>query len=168
MAVATLLDEVEAPSEPLDLPLAHPYTRYGLAVAMVQKQLRFGALNEVDLREALAYSIEVGLEHFRMRTGDDPASTRSLHFTAIKMDDLLADSKLVQGELASKGIYLFPTSLTTDKIAQKTFDSAVNVVKKLRAGNGFDDREKFSRSFAPTTAKINNGTACVVQLQFAF
>lgn len=160
MAEATLFDEIETPSAPLDLPLAHPYARYGLAVAMVQSRLKFDELNKANLRDALAYSIEIGLEHFRMRTGDNPANTRLLRFSEIKMDELQAEATLVQSSgLAAKGIYIFPTVVTTDGNAKDTWKNAIDVVKKLRDGNSFDDREKFSRSFAPTTAKINNGTA---------
>ena len=159
MAEATLFDAIESEAEPLDLPLAHPYARYGLAVAMLQSSLNFKQLNETNLRDALAHSIEVGLEHFRMRTGDNPAHTRLLEFAEIKMEDLQSDATLVQSAgLAAKGIYIFPTIVTTDGNAKDTWKNAIEVVKKLRADSSFESREKFSRSFAPTTAKINNGT----------
>ena len=160
MAEATLFDEEETKIETFVLPLAHPYARYGLAVALVQSQLHLHELNEANLREALTYSIESGLDNFRMRTGDNPSSTRLLRFAAVSFDDLQADTSLVQSSgLAAKGIYIFPTVVTTDGNAKDTWKNATEVVKKLRDGNAFDDREKFSRSFAPTTAKINNGTA---------
>ncbi len=156
----TLFDEVQPQAAPLDLPLAHPYARYGLAVALVQSQLQVHELNEASLREALAQSIESGLESFRMRTGDNPSRTRLLQFSPIPFADLQADASLIQSSgLAAKGIYILPTVVTTDGNAKDTWKNATEVVKKLRDGNAFDDREKFSRSFAPTTAKINNGTA---------
>ena len=43
IAEATLFDveETEKPAASLELPLAHPYARYGLAVALVQSKLQF-------------------------------------------------------------------------------------------------------------------------------
>jgi len=165
MTGTTLISEVDiAPKsdspQALDLPLAHPYARYGLAVALVQSQLQLGELDEANLREALAHSIEIGLGNFRMRTGDNPETTRLLTFAGIRMEDLQADATIVQSSgLAAKGIYIFPTVVTTDGNAKDTWKNATDVVKKLRDGNLLDEREKFSRSFAPSTAKINNGTA---------
>src|SRR5690606_4978693 len=55
--------------------------------------------------------------------------------------------------------YIFPTIVTIDGNAKDTWKNAINTVKQLREDVPFDNRGKFSRSFAPTTAKINNGTA---------
>ena len=157
MAEATLFDEEETKAKPLDLPLTHPYARYGLAVALVQSQLQLHELKEANLREALLHSIESGLEKFRMRTGDNPSSTRLLRYSPISFADLTANETLVGSSgLADKGIYLFPTTLTTDKSVKQTFASAMSILMLLKEGASFDKSVDFSRSFAPTTAKINN------------
>lgn len=141
-----------------DLPLTHPYTRYGLAVALFQGRLG-EHFTEVELREALAQAIETGLGHFRMRTPDDPQLTRLLHFYPVKLEELEGDPSLVQGALAPRGIYLYPSVITTDKTANLTFQSAVAIVAALRGDTKLDASQDLRRSFAPTTSKINNGTA---------
>jgi hypothetical protein len=151
-----MLSETKDKIAALNLPLTHPYSRYGLAVALVQSRLSLDKLNEDNLREALIQSIEVGLGHFRMRTNDNPANTRLLKFSEIKMEDLQADTNLVSGNLAEKGIYLFPTIVTTDLSVKKTFLSAITILSLLRDKESFNKSISFSRSFAPMTAKINN------------
>lgn len=158
-------DEGETPS--LDLPLAHPYTRYGLAVALyLDKNLSLEEkqepqnLAEDRLRAALAYALEIGLENFRMRTGDEPLFTRELNFAAIPLATLQSKTTLIQSAgLASQGIYIFPSVVTTDGDAKGTFDNSAALIAALRGKDASDSARKYSRSFAPTTAKINNGTA---------
>ena len=89
---------------------------------MLQARLNLEELNEDNLRTALLHSIEVGLEYFRMRTGDKPAIQRLLQFTRFHLAELASDATLVGSSgLAEKGIYLFPTILTTDKAVKQTF-----------------------------------------------
>jgi hypothetical protein len=155
----------EAPSESkkvalADLPLVHPYARYGLAVALSQAGVRPWEMPEDDLREALAQAIESGLESFRMKTDDDPQITRLLRFSAISSEALRQDATLVQSSgLAARGIYIYPTVITTDGNAKDTWKNAVAALESLRGGKKLDTMLDLSRSFAPTTAKINNGTA---------
>jgi hypothetical protein len=139
--------------------LAHPYSRYGLAVAMRQADLVDEA-SEETLREALALSIEDGMGHFRLRTLDDPQHSSTLTFTSVRRQELLADANLVQSAgLAAKGHYLYPSVVTIDGGAKDTFKNAVLILEALRAKKPFSSTVELSRSFAPTTAKINNGTA---------
>ena len=140
-----------------DLPLSHPYTRYGLAVALIQNKLQRKSLSEKDLCTALIYSIEVGLENFRMKTNDSPAYTCLLKFAPIPFADLISNQTLVGSSgLADKGIYIFPTVLTTDLQVKKAFASATSILTQLRDQRQLSEKVTFSRSFAPTTAKINN------------
>ena len=139
--------------------LAHPYSRYGLAIAMLQAEL-VGEATEAVLREALALSIEDGMGYFRMRTLDDPQQTSELTFAPVRRSELLEDVNLVQSAgLAARGLYLFPSVVTIDGGAKDTFKNAVLILQALRAGKPFTSAIELSRSFAPTTAKINNGTA---------
>ena len=139
--------------------LAHPYSRYGLAVAILQAELVSEATEEI-LREALALSIEDGMGYFRMRTFDDPQQSAELSFASVRRNELLEDVNLVQSAgLAAKGLYLYPSVVTIDGGAKDTFKNAVLILEALRTGKPFGSAVELSRSFAPTTAKINNGTA---------
>ncbi len=165
MSQPSLFDTPSAPGDSkeialADLPLAHPYARYGLAIALSQARLSTSSLTEDALREALAQAIESGLEEFRMKTDDDPQITRTLRFGPISSASLRQDAALVQSSgLAARGIYIYPTIITTDGNAKDTWKNAVAALESLRGGKKLDSVLDFSRSFAPTTAKINNGTA---------
>ena len=141
--------------------LEHPYARYGLAVALWKNKWPTSGGDEERLRSALVEAIESGLEHFRMKTPDDPASpTRILKFHSIAAAELRNDLEQVQSQgLAQKGIYLFPSVLTTDGDAKKTWQKSEDAIKNLREGKALMTFGDFKRSFAPMTAKINNGTS---------
>jgi len=135
--------------------LLHPYSRYGLAVAAEQGRLP-DAVTETGLREALIEAIETGLGEFRMRTWSDPAHDEVLVFEAVKLSELDKNRELVQGTLATRGIYLFPTPVTTDGGASDTFTNALDLVRQLREAVPLAAGAVLSRSFAPTTGKINH------------
>jgi len=141
------------------LELTHPYPRYGLAVALVEARENRATLDAQSLASVLVEAIENGLEHFRMETQNDPAISETLLFVPIRAHNLRQNLGLVQGNLAIQGKYLFPSVLTTDKEAKKTFDSANKILNELNQGKSLGDKLPMSRSFAPTTAKINNGRA---------
>jgi hypothetical protein len=130
-----------------------------LAYAAYQSRLA-DFISEQELRSALIRAIESGLDEFRMRTWSNPAHDATLEFSAIRFSDLRNDANLVQSAgLASKGVYLFPTVVTTDGGAKETFKNATSALQELRAGVALTKTQELSRSFAPTTAKINNGVA---------
>jgi hypothetical protein len=138
--------------------LAHPYSRYGLATALLQKQIQPDELNDAEIHEVLAQAIETGLNHFRLMTTDDPAVTDSLRFMNVPLVELQRDAKLIQSAgLAAQGKYLTPSIVTTDGDAKGSYDNAIAIVEGLRGEKDLQSDFVFSRSFAPTTAKINNG-----------
>ena len=138
--------------------LLHPYSRYGLAVALLQARITPEELNETNVREYLVEAIETGLGNFRLTTDDSPQSAETLRFRAIPFSELQQDKRLVQSQgLASQGKYLAPSVVTIDGDAKGTFDNATKIIEKLRANEALYSNFTFSRSFAPTTAKINNG-----------
>lgn len=144
-------------SKPL-FDLLHPYSRYGLAVALLQARTTSEDLNETNVREYLAEAIETGLGNFRLATDDNPQIAETLRFRVLPFTQLQQDKRLVQSAgLASQGKYLAPSIVTTDGDAKSTFDNATKIIKELRANEALDSNFTFSRSFAPTTAKINNG-----------
>ncbi len=141
--------------------LTHPYSRYGLAIALRQWALD-EPIAEEELRGALRFAIEVGLGHFRMQTADDPQQDAELNFAPVSRPTLLQDASLVQSAgLAAKGVYLYPSVVTIDGGAKDTFKNARLILEALEPQRKKDLASSFelSRSFAPTTAKINNGTA---------
>jgi hypothetical protein len=149
------------PAKPADIAaqLPHPYARYGLAVALRRRDLAT-PLTEDELRADLIFAIEDGLGHFRMQTADDPQHSTELKFTPVKMSALLDDTNLVQSAgLAARGIYLYPSVVTIDGGAKDTFKNAQALLEAVKVKKTFDSSTELSRSFAPTTAKINSGTA---------
>jgi hypothetical protein len=144
--------------------LIHPYSRYGLAIALFEAQIPLDELTRENVSEVLAKAIESGLENFRLMTDDNPQTAETLRFRRIKTEELRKDNNLVfSAGLPDKGIYLLPTIITNQsdqkqgKIIKGCFDNAISTVEQLRSDVPLTKEDKFSRSFAPTTAKINNG-----------
>ncbi|BDI34137.1 hypothetical protein CCAX7_61880 [Capsulimonas corticalis] len=140
------------------LNIVHPYPKYGLAAAVYHQSNRLNDLQDDDLRLLLIEAIERGLEHFRMKTDDMPGLGQPMTYHPIKATQLTDEPKLVQSAgLAARGVFLFPTIVTTDGDAKGTYDNASTILKDLKSGRGLDTAIDLSRSYAPTTAKINNG-----------
>ena len=138
--------------------LIHPYSRYGLAVTLLEARVSLDDLTEENLPEFLAQAIEQGLENFRFTTDDNPETETLLRFSLIKYSVLSQNSNLVQSPgLAAKGKYVAPTVLTNDGKAKETFNNAAKILELLRNGESLEKPYILSRSFAPTTAKLNNG-----------
>lgn len=138
--------------------LIHPYPRYGLATALLESKISLENLDEENVAEILARTIENGLENFRLFTNDNPLTTEVLRFQSIKAEELKRNDKLVQAAgLSNQGKYLAPTIVTTDGDAKGTFDNSVHIVELLRKQTSLEKTFDLSRSYAPTTAKINNG-----------
>lgn len=158
--VSVAAKKQELKSDSLPLPITHPYARYGLGVVFFKNpKLKIGSVSESELRAALADTIEESLSEFRMRTADDPAIFRTLAFAPVSLAALRNDANLVQSAgLASRGIYIFPSVVTTDGTAKDTFKNAEAVIAALRGDKKWDAMQDLNRSFAPTTAKLNNGS----------
>jgi hypothetical protein len=99
-------------------------------------------------------------------TDDNPQTAEVLRFRAIKAEELKRNKSLVfSSGLPNKGIYLAPTVITNQsnqqqgKIIQGCFDNANKMLELLRLNSPLGKEDEFSRSFAPTTMKINNGGA---------
>lgn len=137
---------------------AHPYSRYGLAAALLQHRVAPQEIKESEIAEMLAQAIETGLGNLRLSTNDNPTSDEVLRFKPILLDELKRDARLVQSAgLAAQGKYLAPNAITTDGDTRGSYDNASKIVELLRGGKSLESDYVFSRSFAPTTAKINNG-----------
>jgi len=137
--------------------LYHPYARYGLAYALLEAKKTDESVTTDELPEILAQAIENGLGHFRFKPGQVSADNQTMRFDVIKYAELQSDASLIQGKLSALGKYLAPTVVSTDGDAKGTYDNAVEIIESLRAGKSLSRAVELSRSFAPTTAKINNG-----------
>ena len=140
--------------------LAHPYARYGLAVALAFHASRkpLSALTEVELREALARALESGLNSFRMETSNEPQHDEELKFRAIPLDKLRADPGLVSGSLAAQGKYLYPSIIASDKQVKGTFADIEKVLTDLRDHKvPFNRLTDLKRSITPIAGEVNNG-----------
>jgi hypothetical protein len=138
-------------------PLAHPYARYGLAVALLQEQITPEELSEDNVVGVLTQAIESGLGHFRLATQDNPDTAEVLRFEYIKLADFQRSPNLIQGKLAAQGKYLAPSLVSTDGDAGDTYKNAVLITELLSNGSPLEKSIELKRSFAPTTTKINNG-----------
>lgn len=142
--------------------LAHPYSRYGLAIGLYRldrliQNEDIENPTEKDLIEVLIQEIESGLSNFRFETFDNPETGEELRFVSIKLEKLRQDKSLIQGKLSEIGKYLAPTILTTDGDAGSTFNKAEELISVLKEGEVLGKAGvKLVRSFAPTTAKINH------------
>ena len=142
-----------------DFQFYHPYTRYGYAVALYESSI-FHAEDVTieELPKILIEAIESGLSHFRYHTANNPAIDDVLVFEPIGLSELRKNPDLVQSAgLSKKGLYLAPHILSTDGDAKGTFNNGEEIIKALRNGDNLFGKMNASRSFAPTTAKINNG-----------
>lgn len=147
-----------------DFELYHPYTRYGYAVALYENSISDDPIANVEditieeLRKILIDTIESGLSNFRYHTANNPEIDEVLVFEPIGLSELRKNPDLVQSAgLSKKGIYLAPHILSTDGDAKGTFNKGEEIIKALRDGDKLFGKINASRSFAPTTAKINNG-----------
>lgn len=138
--------------------LAHPYARYGLAIATKMPGVSFMLWDESELRKALAQAIENGLERFRMETFNNPADDGELRFQPISHSRLRVHPNLVSGNLAPQGKYLYPSIIASDKQAKGTFVDAETILAALCDNTVPLSRSwELKRSIAPVTGEINNG-----------
>lgn len=148
--------------------LAHPYSRYGLATALLQKQIQPDELNDEEIHEMLAQTLETGLNHFRLETSDDPSLTEILRYRHIPAEELKKRELIYKSGLNDLGKYLAPTIITNEsdkkraQIILGTFNKSAEMIEMLRQGKPLDKKQALSRSIAPTTQKINNGKSSQV------
>jgi hypothetical protein len=139
----------------------HPYPRYGLAVALTRHAPgeSLSQMEEKRLREILIWSIEDGLEHFRMEAVSPLIAQGELVYRAIKLDTLRQDANLVQKSgLSKEGRYLFPSVVTSDGSAKGTFGDAEVILTNLHNEKiPLDKKQDLKRSVAPIAGEVNNG-----------
>lgn len=133
--------------------LLHPFSRYGLAVALFQAHKTIEDLNLETASTILLETIENSLNRFRMKTGGNPQNDEFLEFDFINLKELIERPNLVTGG-ASEGRYLYPTVITGDKLAGNTFKESIKIVDELKKGKPLAGQVDLKRAFAPITAKV--------------
>jgi len=145
--------------------LAHPYPRYGLAVALIQAGIRPENATEQNVRNALINAIEEGLEKYKLRTHNDCEKDTELKYEYIKAKELSAQkaSLFVTG-LSDKGIFVAPTIIANEadkqqvKFTLATFEKSAEIASDLRRNVQFTASDKMGRALAPITGERNNGS----------
>lgn len=145
--------------------LAHPYPRYGLAVALLQTGIKPETATEQDVRNALINAIEEGLERFKIRTHNDCEKDVELKYEYIKAKELNAQKAtfFVKG-LGDKGIFVAPTIIANEadkqqiKFTLATFEKSDEIASDLRRNIQFSASDKMGRALAPITGERNNGS----------
>ncbi len=144
----------------MNIQFYHPYPRYGFAAALVQTSRQLEEINTYqDVTNLAIEMLQYCLNRFSVFTNDDPASeaTQELHFDYVPAEKLNPGN--ANGQTAKKGYYTAPYILIPDK-ASDTVKETKGLIKKLQAVKTEIDLYKsteLKRSFAPLTAKVNNG-----------
>jgi hypothetical protein len=134
------------------LKLLHPFSRYGLAVALFNSRTNVEDLNLESVAKILGEEIENCLSRFRMKTDSIPKNDLIQHYDPISLKDLKENPSLATGG-ASEGRYLYPTIITGDKLAGNTFKKSIVILDALGKKSLTGERT-LERSFAPITAKV--------------
>ena len=139
--------------------ISNVYTRYGLAVARYISGTDQLYHDEAVLKDGLRNALVQGLNNFRMRTVDRPDLERRLKYLKITFEELQENSGLVAGQLAKKGIYLYPSIITTDRIAKATYDKCLEMLVELKQSeNILENRFGYiPKAVQPMANKTNRG-----------
>ncbi len=145
--------------------LAHPYSRYGLAVALTRLDKWMNVedietATEQDLIEMLIQEIENGLNNFRIETFDNPETSEELRFVQISLEKIRKDKSLIQGQWAKLGKYISPSIVTKDDkgVPGQIFGKAEEIISELKEGKELSSKFTLGTAFSPSITKINNGS----------
>lgn len=146
----------------MNIDFFHPYPRYGFAAALVQDNNK--QLSEIrtfqDVTDLAISAIEYALNRFSIFTQDNPMleTTTKLEYDFLSAENLEPGKK--SGQISAKGYFMAPYILTSDGSAANTVSEAkllLDALKKVKSVNDLYKNVKLKRSFAPLTAKVNNG-----------
>jgi hypothetical protein len=135
----------------------HPYPRYGLAAAVVnsdKKNWKEIVKSESDLVDVAKKSVQKGLNHFRVHTGDDRDDATELQFQYVSNDDLESS-----GQKADDGYFIAPHVVIDDRSARYLIKEARSFLEDVCGGMDMKKSTELKRSFSTFTTKLNEGTA---------
>ena len=145
----------------MNIQFYHPYPRYGFAAALVQTNKQLSEIKTYqDVADLAIGAIDQLLNRFSVFTGDNPVleSTIELRFDYVSAEKLSPGKK--DGQISAKGYFMAPQVLTSDGSAANTVSEVRGIRIALQAVKAEGDLYKpvkLKRSFAPLTAKVNNG-----------
>jgi hypothetical protein len=135
----------------------HPYPRYGLAVTLAEQAETNGwgaALEDPEQLIRMAGPVvEASLSRFRVHTQDDLDEDRTLRYRYLSNDELETS-----GQKASGGYYIAPHVVIEDRPVRYLIKEARGFLEDLSGGIDPDSSAELKRSFAPFSAKLNQGT----------
>lgn len=133
--------------------LEHPYTRYGLAVALFEKRLEEIPASQDEFCQIIATALTKALSTIKVHTKDKifPNEESILRYEFVSREALGGKDQ------DSKNLYfLSPHVITSDKSVSGLIKSINSLIEGLSKGSG-DGRIKLQRSFSPFTSKLNQG-----------
>lgn len=135
---------------------SHPLSKYGLAYVFLEEDI--DTIDKIT-PQMLAKYLREGLNHFRLFTDGNPAVDEKLNFGYLSMQYIIDNNQ--KGD-PSKGIYLSPNIITTDKQAANCWVAVKGLIDELSAINDQAEllrkRKDLTQSLAPISGKINNGS----------
>jgi hypothetical protein len=135
----------------------HPYPRYGLAVTLVEQGKANDWRSLLDdpnkLVQMAGPVVESALGRFRVHTQDDLDEDRTLRYRYLSNDELETS-----GQKAKDGYYISPHVVIEDRPVRYLIKEARGFLDDV--GEDMDPvaSTKLKRSFAPFSAKLNQGT----------
>jgi hypothetical protein len=130
----------------------HFYTRYGQALVMQE----YNITNVEDITpEMLSSSIQIGLDHFRLRPTSFVENDRA-KFQFVNEKFLLNNTKYISKHW-NEGFFLCPNIITVDLQAKKSWDALRKIKEGLNTENMLTKSENATMSRMPLTSKFNNG-----------
>jgi hypothetical protein len=143
----------------------HPYPRYGLAAALVQSEAGREWKDLLDQPDALwtaaREAIREGLQRFRVHTNGDLDSDRELQYRWLSNDELESG-----GQKADDGYYIAPHVVISDGQAHNLIPKVRSMLEELQQKEVDPQSSvEMKRSFAPFTAKLNQGTKSLSYLK---
>ncbi|MDW8464740.1 MAG: hypothetical protein RML35_00665 [Chloroherpetonaceae bacterium] len=142
----------------------HYYSRYGLALTMLNNNLQ---LPKQVNSQMLANELEQGQNHFRLEPLPLAMQSGKVKFQPLNKIFLKNHSEFIgkQGKIkkdlnhttvAEISYFLAPTIITSNKGAKNVWDSIDNIIESLK-NKGFYDNCEAKMSVLPVSGKINNG-----------
>lgn len=130
---------------------SHPLSRYGLALVLLKENLT--TMEEVTPSHLSKY-LENGINHFTMKTNNNPKIDDSLSFHFVDKETLAQTKKTD----AKNGTFICPNIITSDKNAGNAWNATIGIISRLKGNaNIFALKEKITMGLNPVAGELNNG-----------
>jgi hypothetical protein len=134
----------------------HPLSKYGLACVYFQKHIN--SIQDITPK-MLSILLREGLNKFRLFTTNNPLVDEVLKYEYLSMQYIIDNNQ--KGD-PSRGIYLSPNIITTDKQAANCWSAIKGLIDELEQLKDksvlLTKRKDLTQSLAPISGKLNNGS----------